>query len=190
MQFRFLVAAGACAVVVSCATPNTDTDAPAANADTIAPAATAEPELNRDSLMTATDALRSSIEAAADTIQPLEMSTEAMRQQIAQKWSKIHYYVSNREVIRIKTYPHEAVSKRTEEFYFQNGQLVMAVIEDDGSGEKGKSKEQLSKVYYYYNGKPLGEMNNSAEKETAIRESDAERLLQEANEYLELMAQG
>lgn len=132
------------------------------------------------------DDLRNNAEATAKSAEAKEMSTEDMRPQIKQKWSKIHVYMNEDQIVRIKTYPHEAVSTRTEEFYFEDGALVLAVIEDDGSGESGKSMEEIDKAYYFHNGEVIREVNSGNEKEYSIRNSDGEQLLQEAQEYLEL----
>lgn len=135
----------------------------------------------------AIDQTRESIETAAESITPVEVSTKELREQIKQKWKKIHFYATDGKVIRVKTYPYNEISKRTEEFYFENGQLILAVIEDDGDGAMhGREKAEMSKMYYYKDGKQIYEVNNTSEEETSIRHSDGERLLQEAKEYLEI----
>ena len=133
------------------------------------------------------DAQKAEIETQIKEIKPTELKTTSLREQIKQKWEKVHFYTNAQgQVLRIKTYPYDKVSKRTEEFYFQNGKLMLAVIEDDGTGEVGKAKENLAKLYYFNEGKSFQEINNSGETEYSIKESDAERLLEEANEYLTL----
>jgi hypothetical protein len=92
------------------------------------------------------------------------------------------------ELLRIKSYPHADVSKRTEEFYFRNGQLVLAVIEDDGSGPAGETSDD-SKRYYFKEGRAVMELYASGEAEYSIRDSDAERLLQETREYAAVLEQ-
>jgi hypothetical protein len=47
----------------------------------------------------------------------------------------------------------------------------------------------LSKFYYFNEEKPFHKINNSGETEYSIKESDAERLLEEANEYVKLYAE-
>jgi hypothetical protein len=44
----------------------------------------------------------------------------------------------------------------------------------------------VDKEYYYQNDLCIKEDNRSKEPETTIRDSDCERLMQEAKEYLEL----
>lgn len=136
------------------------------------------------------DAQKAEIETKIKDVKPTELKTTALREQLKQKWEKLHFYTNAEgQVIRVKTYPYDKVSKRTEEFYFQDGKLILAVIEDDGTGEAGKEKEKLNKLYYFNEEKPFHEINNSGETEYSIKESDAERLLEEANEYLKLKAE-
>jgi hypothetical protein len=144
----------------------------------------AEPEVNADSLVAAIDDMRTSIEGAIG--EPLSVSTEGLRAKVQQKWSTIHFYTVDGELARIKTYPHEGVSKRTEEFYVSGGELVLVTIEDDGSGEKGKSKDAFDKMYYFHQGEVIKEMGAEDEAEYSIRKSDGEELLSEFQEYKEI----
>lgn len=146
-----------------------------------------EPELNIDSLVSVIDAMRAEIESAIK--EPLSVETTNLREKIKQKWSKIHFYTVNGELARIKTYPHEGISKRTEEFYVSGGELVLVTIEDDGSGEKGKSKDALDKMYYFHQGEMIAEAESVEEVEYSIRESDAEELLSEFNEYMNIYSE-
>jgi len=131
--------------------------------------------------------MRNEIESWSKQSKPITLSTDSLRAKTKQKWSKIHIYSKDGEIQRIKTYPHQAVSDRTEEFYFSEGELILAVIEDHGSAEA--EAEMADKMYFFHAGKLIGEENGANEKEYAIESSDAEELLQEAAEYLDL-AQG
>lgn len=142
---------------------------------------------NKEMLVSKTDSIRAEIEKMAKTIQPVEISTKNLRAQISQKWSKIHYYSMDGKVIRIKTYPYDQISKRTEEFYFSNGSLVLACIEDDGSKEMEKEDNAIDKMYYFDNDMFVIEKHLTTEPENEIRNSDSERLLEEAKEYLEIL---
>lgn len=144
------------------------------------------PDKNIDALVEVVQDYRSQIESELDGLEQHEMSTAEMREQIKQKWSKIHFYTKEGNVVRVKTYPYSDISTRTEEFYFKDGALVCAVIEDKGTEGKGKDEVEDDKVYYYNNGEVLKEVKSVNEKEYSIKDSDAERLLQEANEYLEI----
>lgn len=131
---------------------------------------------------------RLEIEKMATQLTPISIFTEELRAKIHQKWAKIDFYVKDGSVVRIKTYPHDAISKRTEEFYFDKGKLFLASIEDDGSEKGSESSDDLSKEYYYVNDKVVGESNHTQEKEFNIKNSEGEELLQEALEYLDLYA--
>jgi hypothetical protein len=141
------------------------------------------PLVNTDSLVNAIDSYRGEIEANVG--EGTEVSTEDMRAKIKQKWDKIHFYTMEGNVVRIKTYPYENVSKRTEEFYLKDGNLVLSVIEDNGAGERGKGNESIDKIYYYHNDEMIKEVNGEERAEYSIKQSDAEELLSEVKEYLD-----
>lgn len=143
-----------------------------------------EIQINKDSLIGQIDANREKIERLS--IEAIELSTKGMREKIKQKWSKMHFYVQDGIVVKIKTYPYENISTRTEEFYAGADGLQMAVIEDHGEGPKGEPKDKLDKIYYYNKGACIGEQKNNDESEYNIKHSDAEELLAEYNEYLEI----
>ncbi len=144
------------------------------------------PKANIDSLVKAIDMEREKIENNLPSSQKKSLPTASLREQIKQKWSRIEFFTQNDQLVRIKTFPYEKVSQRTEEFYFQNGKLMIAFIEDDGLQRIGKSEERTGKTYYYFEDAVIKEANQTNEKETSIRASDSERLLQEAKEYFEL----
>ena len=144
------------------------------------------PKLNADSLVKLIDDERARIEDNLKSMQRKTLPTKDLRAQIKQKWSKIDFYTENGQVVRIKSYPYEKISQRTEEFYFQKGKLILAFIEDEGLKSKGKAKDRFGKSYYYYGDEQIKEDNPTSEKEMTIRHSDSERLLQEAREYLDL----
>lgn len=146
-----------------------------------------EVTINKDSVIQAANELRTNIESSLADYQQKTIQTKELREQVKQKWSKIDFYAKDGKVTRIKTYPHEGISTRTEEFYFNtNGNLVIAVIEDKGLDKKGAQEGPKDKVYYYHNDKPVAEVKETSEAEYTIKDSDGERLLQEAKEYKEL----
>lgn len=149
---------------------------------------TAEEEemtINFDEVVQANKDYRTEVEGILESLEKKEMTTDEMRAQIKQKWATIHFYSKDGQLVRIKTYPHEANSKRTEEFYLKDGQLLVAVIEDNGLNSKGASDETADKVYYFKDGMKVSEEYNTEETEYAIKDSDAERLMQEVKEYME-----
>ncbi len=141
----------------------------------------------KQEMVTKIDAQKAEIETQIKGTKAKEVKTTDLREQLKQKWEKIHFYTNAEgQVIRVKTYPYEKISKRTEEFYFEGGNLMLAVIEDDGTGEAGKEKEKLSKLYYFNEGKFFHEINNTGETEEAMKISHAERLMEEANQYIQI----
>lgn len=130
----------------------------------------------------AIDKFRAEVESLQ--IPPVEVSTAELREKIKQKWSKLHFYAQNGSILKIKTYPHPAISKRTEEFYVKDNQLVLVVIEDNGEGPKGKPKAELDKLYYFNKGQLAKEVRNNDKAEYTVKQSDAEELLAEFKEYL------
>jgi hypothetical protein len=142
----------------------------------------AEPEINADSLVSAIDARREAIEAAIG--EPLEVQTTDLREKIKQKWSKMDFYTLDGELARIKTYPYPQISTRTEEFYADGGELILVVIEDDGTGEEEKEKGQFDKLYYFHNGEVIKEAHLNDETEYSIQVSDGEELMTEFKEYV------
>jgi hypothetical protein len=144
------------------------------------------PALNADSIMKIIDAENSRIEASLKTMKKTVIKTKELREQIKQKWSEIEYYSENGQIVKVVTLPYPQITKRTEEFTYQNGLLILAMVGDKGLNEDGKAEKKIDKAYYFHGGACIKEDNRSKEEETTIRNSDNERLLQEAGEYLEL----
>jgi hypothetical protein len=136
-----------------------------------------------DSLVSLIDDKRREIESTIG--EGISLSTENMRAKVKQKWEKLHFYTLNDQLVRIKTYPYAEISKRTEEFYLQDGELILAVIEDNGEGERGKSNENIDKLYYFYKGNPLKEVHVNEKAEYTIKNLDFEELQAEVKEYVE-----
>jgi len=144
------------------------------------------PKINTDSLVKAIDIEREKTENNLKSFQKKSLPTKDLRAQIKQKWSKIEYFTENGQIVRIITFPYEKIVNRTEEFYFQKGKLILAFINDEGAKYPGKEDKRIGKTYYIHEDTVIKEVNQTKEKETTIRGSDSERLLQEANEYIEL----
>ena len=141
-------------------------------------------KLNIDSIIENIDLKRKEIEQLKTA--PIELTTENLRSKIKQKWSNLHFYIENDKLVKVKTYPHKGISERTEEFYAINEKLILAVIEDDGSGPKGKEKILLDKMYYFNNDSLIKVVKNNKEVEYNIKHSDAKELLSEFQEYYQL----
>ncbi len=130
------------------------------------------------------DKTRSEIESLK--LSPFEIPTTGLREKIKQKWSKIHFYVQNGIVVKVRTYPYLQITKRTEEFYANKDGLLLAVVEDNREGHEDNDQNEMDKMYYYSNGKLIKELKKEKELEYTIKESDAEELISEFNEYIEI----
>lgn len=143
-----------------------------------------ETALNIDSLVQYIDKKKEQIET---TIQePEVIETAELRAKIKQKWEKIHFYTIDNEVVRIKTYPYASISERTEEFYLENRSLIAVTIEDNGAGERNKSTEAFDKIYYFSNNEVIRELKLNEKTEHSIKDGDAEELISEVTEYIEI----
>lgn len=69
-----------------------------------------------------------------------------------QHWEKAHGYYDGDILKRAKLYP-AADSKKTEEFYFYNNQLVFAFLEENGAATEGHDKDADGDKYYFADGK-------------------------------------
>lgn len=143
--------------------------------------------LDTNLLVNTIDNKRLEIETQIDQIDRISLPTDSLRAKISQKWAQIHYYLLEGKVVRIKTYPHVGISKRTEEFYFNDGELIMVTVEDQGLGKPGKEKGLMDKVYYFHEGRFLSEYSATKERETNIKRSESDELMQEASEYLYIL---
>ncbi len=144
------------------------------------------PKINADSLVKVIEAENARIESNLKSFKKIILKTTDLRAQIKQKWSEINYFTENGQIVKVVTLPYPKISKRTEEFTYRNGKLILALIADNGIRESGDQEKQINKEYYYFNDSCFKEDNRSKEKETTIRSSDSERLLQEGAEYLDL----
>jgi len=162
------------------------TSTPKVNEDKTAEILTSTNEdvFNKDSVIIEIDNKRATIETL--DLDFFELSTANLREKIKQKWSKIHFYFDGDDLVKIKAYPHSGISKRTEEFYIDNSNLILVVIEDDGTGEKGKSNLDLDKMYYFHNENLIQELKSNQEVEYNIKNGDSEELQAEFQEYVEI----
>jgi hypothetical protein len=187
MKTTFFVAAIGI-LAVSCGNPSGSEKGSSDSGKTSVSDTIKAPALDTAQITGSIDAYRKQTEEASAKTEPFTLETKELREKIKQKWSKLHYYEGANGISRIRTYPYEQISKRTEEFYFMSGMLVLAIVQDQGGseGKPGEPAEAINKMYYYNNGLPLTEVNTSSEKEYTIKSSEAEELLQEAMEYLDL----
>lgn len=142
--------------------------------------------MDKDAIVTSIDGERKAIELAIADVEPVTISTDSLREKISQKWSKMHVYTIDGNVRRIKTYPHEGISTRTEEFYFKKGKLILAVVEDKGTeaDERGVGKDNIDKLFYYENGEFVTAVFKNEDKEDHANQSEKLELQDEAAEYV------
>ena len=161
---------------------------PAAAAAPAAPVEAAPaPAVDNTALVAAISVERERIEGIKSTLTKKIVPFDNARAQFKQKWKKMDVYSEGAQVVRIKTYP-QGSSKRTEEFYFKDGALALAFIEDEGLGNEGKDESPKGKTYWFSGGQFISEKNDTGEVEVSAPADDAARLQQEAREYLELAA--
>jgi len=97
-------------------------------------------------------------------------------------------YFENGKVIQIKTLSYPQISKRTEEFYFIDGKLALAFIEDKGLNAKESEEGAVGKIFWFKNDKLIHDTNKSNEKELNSEiEHDGAGLVIEATEYLSMI---
>ena len=65
-----------------------------------------------------------------------------------EKWAKMHTYSDGASLERLKVYP-SAGSKKTEEFYYDNGSLVFVFVEAEGAGKEGHDANAKGTKYYF-----------------------------------------
>ena len=133
---------------------------------------------------------RLKIENTADQLEKKELDLSVARAEVSQDWNKLEYFLSDDEVVKIKTYPSEEGKNKTEEFYFLDNQLVFALIEDDLNRSEAANEESSDKAYYFSEGQLI--VSESYEiTETSEEEKDeilqGSKLQDEAREYLKLV---
>jgi hypothetical protein len=64
------------------------------------------------------------------------------------EWSKIHTYTDGDQLKRMKLYPSDG-SQRTEEFYYKDGNLVFAFLEENGLGKENHDANAKGDKYYF-----------------------------------------
>lgn len=180
---KLLIAFLAISLLVAC---NTGTnELPKTEETTAKTPAANDPGFDVAAMTAGIDAMRAAIEENLDIYEKVEIGKDQFREKTRQKWEKIHIYLEDGKVMRIKSYPYEGITKRTEEFYFDHGNLILAVIEDDG--EEAGGKEEVDKLIYFHNGEAYSEVSQGDEQELSSLKAEGEELYEETMEYLELL---
>lgn len=141
-------------------------------------------ESKKDSLTKLYDQNRLTVEGKINDITAVEITSEYFRENVRQKWKKIHVYADENAIVRIKSYPYETITDRTEEFYFHEGRLAMVVMENDGEWTQFEPKETLDKIFYFHDGILFNERGDESPYESW--EKMGSELTQEAVEYTKL----
>ena len=76
------------------------------------------------------------------------LKPEALAKATDEKWAKIHTYADGKKIERLKVYP-PGDSQKTEEFYYNAGQLILVFIEPAGAGKKGHDAKAKGTKYYF-----------------------------------------
>ncbi|MEO8460045.1 MAG: hypothetical protein ABI451_05915 [Dokdonella sp.] len=64
-----------------------------------------------------------------------------------EKWAKLHAYSNGTSVERIKVYP--STGNKTEEFYYDKGDLEMVFLEPNGASREGHDTHAEGTKYYF-----------------------------------------
>lgn len=78
------------------------------------------------------------------------LNPDALVKVTDEKWTKINTYSDGTKIERLKVYP-PAGSRKTEEFYYDNNQLVLVFIEPTGAGKVGHHANATGTKYYFDN---------------------------------------
>lgn len=79
-----------------------------------------------------------------------DLSDDSFEDVTKEKWAKMDTYYDGDKLKRLKVYSAEG-EKKTEEFYFHDGKLIFAFIENDGMGKKGDKSEAKGDKFYFGN---------------------------------------
>ena len=77
-----------------------------------------------------------------------KLSPEELKEVTDKQWSKIHTYTDGDQLKRMKLYPSDG-SQRTEEFYYKDGNLVFAFLEENGLGKENHDANAKGDKYYF-----------------------------------------
>lgn len=137
--------------------------------------------------------MKAAIEAMSGNLTRKEilMKESGANESMRQKWMKMDVYSDSTGTIRrIKLYPHKGISNRSEEFYYDNGQLFFIFISDNGVDTENKDEGTPGKEFHFVGGKLIRYADNSGDKEVDPAEEKqmyALELPMESEELLQLV---
>jgi hypothetical protein len=133
---------------------------------------------------------RMRIENTSNQLERKELDLSQARANISQDWNRLEYFVSDDEVVKIKTYPSEEGKSKTEEFYFLDKELVFAMIEEADDNAQTMEGEASGKAFYYANGELIVSEDYEITQATEEEKNNLEqgtKLQNEAITYLNLI---
>jgi hypothetical protein len=144
-----LLIIGITILVFACTPKQNKTDEESKNDSLSAIKDTSDPMPDADSIVKMIEAENSRIESNMNSLVKTSLKTTDLRAQIKQKWSQIEYFSDKSGILKIVTVPYPQITKRTEEFTFKEGKLILAVISDEGIDEGKDPEKGVDKEYYY-----------------------------------------
>ncbi len=139
----------------------------------------------------ANEKMKAAIEAAASGYakKEIDLKKSAANESIKQEWAKMDVYSDSAGIRKIKLYPYQGISQRSEEFYYNNGKMFFAFISDSGLSNENKDENLPGKEFHFMGEKLLkyddksGDKENNAAEEKKMYEL---RLAMEAEELYTL----
>ncbi|MEO6611717.1 MAG: hypothetical protein ABIT05_02250 [Chitinophagaceae bacterium] len=136
--------------------------------------------------------MKASVEAMAPSLikQELLLKDAKASESVKQEWMKMDIYKDGSGAIRrIKLYPHQGVSERSEEYYFNNEKLFFVYISDHGVATEDRDEGKPGKEFHFQDNRLIKYDDQSGDKELDVEQERKmyETSLQvKANEYLEI----
>lgn len=149
----------------ACSSSQTEKPAEKANTNDIHPPR----EMNKDSAYKMNEQHKANIEAQLANLIKKEIIFAGMlsvNEEVKQKWKKaIVYEDSLKRILRIKLMPHEGISERSEEYYYNDDLMFMVFIADKGAKTDGKDEGKPGKELHFFGNKLIKYDDKSGDRE-------------------------
>ena len=142
-----------------------------ANKETsVSPANNSATDYNQQ--VAANEKMKAAIEAAAAGYakKEIDLKKSAANASIKQEWSKMNVYSDSTGIRKIKLYPYQGISQRSEEFYYNNGKMFFTFISDSGLNNENKDENLPGKEFHFMGEKLLKYDDKSGDKENNAAE--------------------
>lgn len=119
----------------------------------------------------------------------IDLARSAANASIKQEWAKMDVYSDSTGIRKIKVYPYQGISQRSEEFYYNNGKMFFTFISDSGLNNENKDENRPGKEFHFMGEKLLKYDDKSGDKEDNPAEEKKMyevRLTMEAEELYKL----